>query len=121
MPTLCAASAAVPVGQRCKPGCKQHAGSYQNIQQRFDKLPSCASPKPSCSGKNFFVHGALAMRPLVLREIAADELGLHESTISRDQRQIHGHAARYLRAEVFFGSGLGTDTWRQRLQHGRAR
>jgi RNA polymerase sigma-54 factor len=32
--------------------------------------------------KNFFVHGELAMRPLVLREIA-DELGLHESTISR--------------------------------------
>src|SRR5690606_40912588 len=32
--------------------------------------------------RNFFSHGEVAMRPLVLREIA-DTLGLHESTISR--------------------------------------
>ena len=60
--------------------------------------------------KNFFVHGALAMRPLVLREIA-DELGLHESTISRVT------SAKYMATpqgtfelKHFFGSGLGTDT-----------
>ena len=60
--------------------------------------------------KNFFVHGDLAMRPLVLREIA-DELGLHESTISRVT------TAKYMATpygtfelKYFFGSALGTET-----------
>jgi len=40
------------------------------------------------------------MKPLVLREIA-DELGLHESTISRvTTAKYMSHAVRYLRAEV---------------------
>jgi RNA polymerase sigma-54 factor len=50
------------------------------------------------------------MRPLVLREIA-DELGLHESTISRVT------TAKYMATPLgtfelkyFFGSGLGTET-----------
>jgi RNA polymerase sigma-54 factor len=50
------------------------------------------------------------MRPLVLREIA-DELGLHESTISRVT------TAKYMATsfgtfelKYFFGSGLGTDS-----------
>ncbi|MEG2860715.1 MAG: RNA polymerase factor sigma-54, partial [Comamonas sp.] len=60
--------------------------------------------------RNFFVHGELAMRPMVLREIA-DELGLHESTISRVT------TAKYMATpqgtfelKYFFGSGLGTET-----------
>jgi RNA polymerase sigma-54 factor len=60
--------------------------------------------------RNFFTHGALAMRPLVLREIA-DELGLHESTISRVT------TAKYMSTpygtfelKYFFGSGLNTET-----------
>jgi RNA polymerase sigma-54 factor len=60
--------------------------------------------------RNFFAHGALAMRPLVLREIA-DELGLHESTISRVT------TAKYMATpygtfelKYFFGSGLNTET-----------
>ena len=60
--------------------------------------------------KNFFTHGALAMRPLVLREIA-DELGMHESTISRVT------TAKYMSTpqgtfelKYFFGSGLGTES-----------
>ena len=59
--------------------------------------------------KNFFVHGELAMRPLVLREIA-DELGLHESTISRVT------TAKYMATpfgtyelKYFFGSSLNTE------------
>ncbi|MNT52280.1 RNA polymerase sigma-54 factor [compost metagenome] len=50
------------------------------------------------------------MRPMVLREIA-DELGLHESTISRVT------TAKYMATpqgtvelKYFFGSGLGTET-----------
>ena len=60
--------------------------------------------------KSFFSHGELAMRPLVLREIA-DELGLHESTISRVT------TAKYMSTpfgtfelKYFFGSALTTET-----------
>ena len=59
--------------------------------------------------KGFFTHGAIAMRPLVLREIA-DELGLHESTISRVT------TAKYMSTpygtfelKYFFGSSLATE------------
>jgi RNA polymerase sigma-54 factor len=53
----------------------------KNIQQRFDTILRVSTAIVERQ-KNFFTHGALAMRPLVLREIA-DELGMHESTISR--------------------------------------
>ena len=52
----------------------------KNIQQRFDTILRVSSAIVERQ-RNFFMHGELAMRPLVLREIA-DELGLHESTIS---------------------------------------
>jgi RNA polymerase sigma-54 factor len=60
--------------------------------------------------KNFFMHGEMAMRPLVLREIA-DVLGLHESTISRVTTAKY-MATPYGTVELkyFFGSGLGTET-----------
>ena len=81
----------------------------KNIQQRFDTILRVSKAIVQRQ-KNFFVHGALAMRPLVLREIA-DELGLHESTISRVT------SAKYMATpqgtyelKYFFGSGLGTDT-----------
>ena len=57
----------------------------------------------------FLEHGAQAMRPLTLREVA-EELGLHESTISRATTR------KYLRTprgtfefKYFFGSGIATD------------
>ena len=53
----------------------------KNIQQRFDTILRVAQAIVERQ-KNFFSHGEIAMRPLVLREIA-DTLGLHESTISR--------------------------------------
>ena len=81
----------------------------KNIQQRFDTILRVSSAIVERQ-KNFFTHGALAMRPLVLREIA-DELGLHESTISRVT------TAKYMATpfgtfelKYFFGSGLGTET-----------
>ena len=48
---------------------------HQNIQQRFDTILRVSRAIVERQ-KSFFVHGELAMRPLVLREIA-DELGLH--------------------------------------------
>ena len=81
----------------------------KNIRQRFDTILRVSRAIVERQ-KNFFVHGALAMRPLVLREIA-DELGLHESTISRVT------TAKYMATpfgtfelKYFFGSGLSTDS-----------
>ncbi|MGE4241368.1 RNA polymerase factor sigma-54 [Ramlibacter sp.] len=81
----------------------------KNIQQRFDTILRVSSAIVERQ-RNFFVHGELAMRPLVLREIA-DELGLHESTISRVT------TAKYMSTpygtfelKYFFGSALGTET-----------
>jgi RNA polymerase sigma-54 factor len=80
----------------------------KNIQQRFDTILRVSQAIVQRQ-KSFFIHGELAMRPLVLREIA-DELGLHESTISRVT------TAKYMATpfgtyelKYFFGSGLGTD------------
>ena len=81
----------------------------KNIQQRFDTILRVSNAIVERQ-KSFFTHGELAMRPLVLREIA-DELGLHESTISRVT------TAKYMATpfgtfelKYFFGSGLGTDS-----------
>ena len=53
----------------------------KNVQQRFDTILRVSRAIVERQ-RAFFTHGAIAMKPLVLREIA-DELGLHESTISR--------------------------------------
>ncbi len=81
----------------------------KNIQQRFDTILRVSTAIVTRQ-KNFFLHGVLAMRPLVLREIA-DELGLHESTISRVT------TAKYMATPLgtfelkyFFGSSLGTES-----------
>ncbi|HEX5806437.1 MAG TPA: RNA polymerase factor sigma-54, partial [Macromonas sp.] len=81
----------------------------KNIQQRFDTILRVAGAIVERQ-RNFFQHGELAMRPLVLREIA-DELGMHESTISRVT------TAKYMSTpfgtyelKYFFGSSLGTET-----------
>ncbi|APW47815.1 RNA polymerase factor sigma-54 [Rhodoferax antarcticus] len=81
----------------------------KNIQQRFDTILRVSTAIVERQ-KSFFIHGELAMRPLVLREIA-DELGLHESTISRVT------TAKYIATpygtfelKYFFGSGLGTES-----------
>ena len=60
----------------------QEARSFvKNVQQRFDTILRTAEVIVR-SQHDFFVHGAVAMKPLVLKAVA-DELGMHESTISR--------------------------------------
>lgn len=80
----------------------------KNIQQRFDTILRVSQAIVDRQ-KNFFTHGEIAMKPLVLREIA-DELGLHESTISRVT------TAKYMATlfgtfelKYFFGSSLNTE------------
>lgn len=59
---------------------------------------------------NFFNHGEIAMRPLVLREIA-DALGLHESTISRVTTQkFMATPSGCFEFKYFFGSQISTDS-----------
>lgn len=80
----------------------------KNIQQRFDTILRVSRAIVERQ-KGFFTHGELAMKPLVLREIA-DELGLHESTISRVTNAKY-MATRFGTFELkyFFGSGLSTE------------
>ncbi|WP_374592643.1 RNA polymerase factor sigma-54 [Aquabacterium sp.] len=80
----------------------------KNIQQRFETILRVSQAIVERQ-KNFFSHGEIAMKPLVLREIA-DELGLHESTISRVT------TAKYMNTpfgtfelKYFFGSSLNTE------------
>ncbi len=81
----------------------------KNIQQRFDTILRVSKAIVERQ-KSFLSYGELAMRPLVLREIA-DELGLHESTISRVT------TAKYMATpfgtfelKYFFGSALATES-----------
>ncbi len=53
----------------------------RNLEQRFLTIQRVAEAVVARQ-RNFFDYGDLAMRPHTLREIA-DELGLHESTVSR--------------------------------------
>ena len=80
----------------------------KNILQRFETIQRVSQAIVERQ-KGFFSHGEIAMKPLVLREIA-DELGLHESTISRVT------TAKYMNTpfgtfelKYFFGSSLNTD------------
>lgn len=60
--------------------------------------------------QQFFEHGEIAMRPLILREIA-DSLELHESTVSRVTTQKFMHTPRGIfELKYFFGSHVTTDT-----------
>ena len=53
----------------------------KNVQQRFDTILRVSQAIVERQ-RHFFEHGEVAMRPLVLREIA-EEVSLHESTVSR--------------------------------------
>ena len=80
----------------------------KNMRQRFDTILRVSQAIVDRQ-RNFFSHGEVAMRPLVLREIA-DTLGLHESTISRVTTQkymLTPHGMYELK--YFFGSHVATE------------
>ncbi len=81
----------------------------KNVQQRFDTILRVTQAIVDRQ-RHFFEHGEVAMRPLVLREIA-DQVGLHESTISRVTTQKYMLTSRGLfELKYFFGSSVSTDT-----------
>ncbi|HEY5366514.1 MAG TPA: RNA polymerase factor sigma-54 [Casimicrobiaceae bacterium] len=81
----------------------------RNVQQRFDTILRVAQAIVERQ-RRFFDHGEVAMRPMVLREIA-DMLTLHESTISRVTTQKYMLTPRgTFELKYFFGSHVATDT-----------
>ena len=81
----------------------------KNIQQRFSTILRVSQAIVDRQ-RNFLEYGEVAMRPLVLREIA-DELELHESTISRVTTSKYMLTPRGIfELKYFFGSSVATDT-----------
>jgi RNA polymerase sigma-54 factor len=81
----------------------------KNVQQRFDTILRVSQAIVDRQ-RHFFEHGEVAMRPMVLREIA-EALGLHESTISRVTTQKFMATPRgTYELKYFFASQLATDT-----------
>ncbi|NDP43286.1 MAG: RNA polymerase factor sigma-54 [Aromatoleum sp.] len=81
----------------------------RNVQQRFETILRVAQAIVERQ-RRFFEHGDVAMRPMVLREIA-EMLDLHESTISRVTTQKYMLTPRgTYELKYFFGSHVATDT-----------
>ncbi len=81
----------------------------KNIQQRFSTILRVSQAIVDRQ-RNFLEYGEVAMRPLVLREIA-DGLDLHESTISRVTTNKYMLTPRGIfELKYFFGSSVATDT-----------
>ncbi|MCC7326667.1 MAG: RNA polymerase factor sigma-54 [Burkholderiales bacterium] len=81
----------------------------RNVQQRFETILRVAQAIVERQ-RRFFEHGEVAMRPMVLREIAS-MLDLHESTISRVTTQKYMLTPRgTFELKYFFGSHVATDT-----------
>jgi RNA polymerase sigma-54 factor len=80
----------------------------KNVQQRFDTILRVSQAIVDRQ-RNYLEHGAIAMRPLVLREIA-DVLELHESTVSRVTTNKFMRTPRgIVELKFFFGSHVSTD------------
>ena len=81
----------------------------KNVQQRFETILRVSQAIVGRQ-RHFFEHGEVAMRPLVLREIAA-ELGLHESTVSRVTTQKYMLTPRGIfELKYFFGSHVANES-----------
>jgi RNA polymerase sigma-54 factor len=81
----------------------------KNVQQRFDTILRVSQAIVDRQ-RYFFEHGEVAMRPLVLREIA-EVLDLHESTVSRVTTQKFMLTPRGIfEFKYFFGSHVTTDS-----------
>jgi RNA polymerase sigma-54 factor len=80
----------------------------KNIQQRFETILKVTEAIVE-NQRHFFDHGEVAMRPLILREIA-DQVGLHESTVSRVTTQKYMLTPRGIfELKYFFGSSVATE------------
>jgi RNA polymerase sigma-54 factor len=80
----------------------------KSLQSRNDTLLRVAKSIVEKQG-DFFENGPISMKPMVLRDIA-EELELHESTISRVTTQKYMHTPQgVIEFKYFFSSHVGTD------------
>ncbi len=80
----------------------------KSLHSRNDTLLRVARSIVERQG-DFFEHGPIAMKPMVLRDIA-EELELHESTISRVTTQKYMHTPQgVIEFKFFFSSHVSTD------------
>src|SRR5262249_55573642 len=83
-------------------------GLIQTVQQRCETILRVSQAIVDRQ-RHFLEHGEVAMRPLVLREIA-ETLSLHESTISRVTTQKYMATPRgTFELKYFFGSHVATE------------
>lgn len=81
--------------------------TLRNIEQRFSTILSVAQAIVKRQ-RRFFEHGPLAMKPLCLQEIA-EEVGIHESTVSRVTRNKYMATPNGIfELKYFFSRSLGT-------------
>lgn len=81
--------------------------TVRNVEQRFSTILSVAR---AILGRqqHFLAYGAMAMKPLALREIA-DEVGVHESTVSRvTNNKFMATPCGVFELKYFFSRGLAT-------------
>jgi RNA polymerase sigma-54 factor len=80
----------------------------KSVAQRFETIARVSAAIVERQ-KSFLVHGPVAMRPLVLRDIA-DALGLHESTVSRvTTAKFMATPQGTFEFKYFFASSLSTE------------
>lgn len=81
--------------------------TVRNVEQRFSTILSVAQAILKRQ-QHFLAYGAMAMKPLALREIA-QEVGVHESTVSRvTNNKFMATPCGVFELKYFFSRGLAT-------------
>lgn len=81
--------------------------TVRNVEQRFSTILSVARAILKRQ-QHFLAYGAMAMKPLALREIA-EEVGVHESTVSRvTNNKFMATPCGVFELKYFFSRGLAT-------------
>lgn len=81
--------------------------TVRNVEQRFSTILDVAQAILKRQ-HHFLAYGPMAMKPLALREIA-DEVGVHESTVSRvTNNKFMGTPCGVFELKYFFSRGLST-------------
>lgn len=81
--------------------------TVRNVEQRFSTILGVARAILKRQ-QHFLAYGAMAMKPLALREIA-DEIGVHESTVSRvTNNKFMATPCGVFELKYFFSRGLAT-------------
>ena len=81
--------------------------TVRNVEQRFSTILSVAQAILARQ-QHFLAYGAMAMKPLALREIA-EEVGVHESTVSRvTNNKFMATPCGVFELKYFFSRGLAT-------------